>query len=104
MEESRVIEMIKRNPSIITTINNPTDEMKLLALGRNGLLLKSIKNATKEMKELALENNVRAIQYIDEPSEEMMEYIRLYKKSNRQCYKISNREIWMGNSVCEKPK
>ena len=64
MEESKVIEMIKRNPSIITTINNPTDEMKLLALGRNGLLLKSIKNATKEMKELALENNVRAIPHL----------------------------------------
>ena len=27
MEESRIIKMINNNPSIISTINNPTDEM-----------------------------------------------------------------------------
>ena len=32
MEESRIIKMINNNPSIISTINNPTDEMKLLAI------------------------------------------------------------------------
>ncbi len=37
MEESKLIEMIKMNPSIIKTINNPTDEMKLLAIKKDGL-------------------------------------------------------------------
>lgn len=32
MEKLRVIEMIKNNPNIIATIDNPTDEMKLLAI------------------------------------------------------------------------
>ena len=71
MEESRLIEMIKRNPTIIETIDNPTDEMKLLAIGKNGLLLRDIKNPTREMEELAIENNPRAIQYVKETSEEL---------------------------------
>ena len=37
MEESRIIKMINNNPSIISTINNPTDEMKLLAIKKDGL-------------------------------------------------------------------
>ena len=32
MEESKIIKMINNNPNIISTINNPTEEMKLLAL------------------------------------------------------------------------
>ena len=35
MEESRIIKMINNNPSIISTINNPTDEMKLLAIKKD---------------------------------------------------------------------
>lgn len=66
MEESKAIEMIKRFPTIIENIKNPTDEMKLLAISKNGLVLKFIDNPTKEMQELAIENNVRAIQYIED--------------------------------------
>ena len=72
MEESKVIEMIKTNPIIIKNIDNPTDEMKLLAIKQNGLLLRYIKNPTLEMKEIAMENNPRAIEFIEEPTEEMM--------------------------------
>ena len=52
MEESKAIEMIKRIPTIIQNIENPTDEMKLLAISKNGLVLKYIKNPTKEMQEV----------------------------------------------------
>ena len=72
MEESRIIKMINNNPSIISTINNPTDEMKLLAIKKDGLTLEYIDNPTIEMQELALDNNIRAIRYIDNPTEEMM--------------------------------
>ena len=37
MEESRYIKMIENNPSIISTIENPTDEMKLLELRKDVL-------------------------------------------------------------------
>ena len=46
MEESRIIKMINNNPSIISTINNPTDEMKLLAIKKDGLTLEYIDNPT----------------------------------------------------------
>ena len=72
MEESRIIKMINNNPSIISTINNPTDEMKLLALRKDGLTLEYIENPTLEMQEIALENNIRAIRYIENPSEEKL--------------------------------
>ncbi|HEK9037882.1 TPA: hypothetical protein ST302_003350, partial [Clostridioides difficile] len=49
MEKLRVIEMIKNNPNIIATIDNPTDEMKLLAIKENGLVLEYINNPTREM-------------------------------------------------------
>lgn len=39
MEEAKLIKMISNNPNIISTINNPTEEMKLLALEKNGLVL-----------------------------------------------------------------
>ena len=61
MDESRIIEMIKRNPSIIKTISNPTDEMKILAIKEDGLVLRYINNPTVEMQNLAIENNPRAI-------------------------------------------
>ena len=54
MDESRFIEMIKRNPSIIKTISNPTDEMKILAIKEDGLVLRYINNPTIEMQNLAI--------------------------------------------------
>ncbi len=40
MEKSKLIEMIKNNANAIAYINNPTDEIKLLAIKKNGLTLK----------------------------------------------------------------
>lgn len=68
----KILKMIENNPSIISTIENPTDEMKLLAVRKNGLTLEYIKNPTEEMKEIAIENNPNAIKYIENPTENMM--------------------------------
>ena len=50
MDDSRFIRMININPTLIENIENPTDEMKLLAVKKNGLVLKYIENPTKEMQ------------------------------------------------------
>lgn len=52
-----MIKMLEMNPSLIRTIENPSDEMKKLAVSKDGLLLRYIKNATEEIKKLALNNN-----------------------------------------------
>ncbi len=57
MDEAKTIEMIKKNPSIIKNIDNPTEEMKLIAINKNGLLLRYINNPTLEMQEIAMNNN-----------------------------------------------
>ena len=44
MEETKILEMIKNNPNIISTVENPTEEMKKLAVSKNGLVLEYIKN------------------------------------------------------------
>ena len=49
MDEAKTIEMIKKNPSIIKNIDNPTEEMKLIAINKNGLLLRYINNPTLEL-------------------------------------------------------
>jgi hypothetical protein len=64
--------MIKNNPHAITTIQNPTEEMKLTAIRKNGLLLEYITDPTRQMQKLALDNNPHAIQFIHDPTEEMM--------------------------------
>ena len=56
MEETKILGMIKNNPNIISTVENPTEEMKKLAVSKNGLVLEYIKNPTREIEELALEN------------------------------------------------
>lgn len=72
MEESKLIQIIKSNPSIIATIDDPTEEMKLLAVKKSGLVLEYIKNPTIEIQEAAIDNNARAIKYIGSPTEDMM--------------------------------
>ena len=72
MDEAKTIEMIKKNPIIIKNIDNPTEEMKLIAINKNGLLLRYINNPTLEMQEIAMNNNPRAIEFIENPTEKMM--------------------------------
>ena len=42
MDEAKILGMLKLNPIAIKNIDNPTDEMKIMALKRDGLLLRYI--------------------------------------------------------------
>ena len=53
MDEAKILGMLKLNPIAIKNIDNPTEEMKIIALKRDGLLLRYIENTTKEMEEIA---------------------------------------------------
>ena len=64
MDESRFIKMININPALIENIENPTDEMKLLAIKKNGLMIRYIENPTKENQEIAVRKNAKAIEYM----------------------------------------
>ena len=82
MDEAKILGMLKLNPIAIKNIDNPTDEMKIMALKRDGLLLRYIDNATKEMEEIAVKTNPRAIEFIDNPTEELMKEAVLAGWSN----------------------
>ena len=90
MEEARYIKMINNNPNIISTIDNPTDEMKILAIKKDGLAIRIYKKSNYRNARNSIENNIRAIKFIENPTEEMMikavndgwSIFRIYKKSN----------------------
>lgn len=72
MEKSKLVEIIRSNPNALAYIQNPPEEIKLLAVQKNGLALRHIEKPSREMQEVALANNSSAIQYIDQPTEKMM--------------------------------
>ncbi|NMA70068.1 MAG: hypothetical protein GX958_11735, partial [Desulfitobacterium sp.] len=46
MELSKLMAIIKTNPNALAHLENPPDEVKLLAVQQNGLVLKYINNPT----------------------------------------------------------
>lgn len=64
--------MIRNNPYVIERLENPTEEMQLVAVETNGLALQYIKNPSAAVQKAALQNTPRAIQYIENPSEDML--------------------------------
>ena len=91
MDDSRFIKMININPALIENIENPTDEMKLLAIKKNGLMIRYIENPTKE-------NLIKAENYLDkvdalggelkviiEYSRTRLKGLKLAKHPNTQC-------------------
>ena len=65
------LNLIMKYPFIIRNIDDPTEEMKLLAVKRNGYAIRYIDNPTEEMKLLAVKSNVSAIQYIKNQTNKM---------------------------------
>ena len=63
--------MIRNNPYVIGRIENPTEEMQLLAVQLNGQALQYITNPSPAVQEAAIANTARAIQFIDNPSEDI---------------------------------
>ena len=65
MEEAKILGMLKLNPIAIKNIENPTDEMKIMALKRDGLLLRYLTDSTREMEQ----KNRRSNRFIRKNSE-----------------------------------
>lgn len=62
---------VRNNGLALQFIENPTEKMKKIAIKENGFAIQFIENPTEEMKELAVEENSKAIQFIENPSEEL---------------------------------
>ena len=63
--------LIKNNPCVIRFIENPTEEMKWLAIKQDERVIQFIKNPTEEMKWLAIKQNGEALQFIKNPTDEI---------------------------------
>ena len=55
--EEEKLDMVTRNGEMIQHIDNPTEEMIMVALKNNGAAIRHIKNPTEEMKLVALKTN-----------------------------------------------
>src|SRR3712207_7225332 len=74
MTDKQIIEYIKKDPYYIKLIQNPTEEMKILAVSRNGLLIRYLKKPSTEVIWTALKSNIWAIEYVENPTERMCMY------------------------------
>lgn len=72
MTNEKYMNMIRNNPYVIDRIENPSEEMQLLAVQMNGLALQYIKHPSEAVQKAAVANTARAIQFIDHPSEDML--------------------------------
>ena len=65
----------KENTSIV--INNPTEEMKIIALRKDGLVIQYIENPSEQVKLAAVKQYGGAIRFIENPTDEIkMEAIK----------------------------
>ena len=71
MTTEQYMNMIRNNPYVIGRIENPTEEMQLLAVQLNGQALQYITNTSPAVQEAAIANTARAIQFIENPSEDI---------------------------------
>lgn len=69
--ELMILETIGKDYHLFKYIQEPTEEIILLALQLNGILIKYVKHPTDEMKLLAIQNNAFSIKYIKNPTDEM---------------------------------
>lgn len=65
MTTEQYMNMIRNNPYVIGRIENPTEEMQLLAVQLNGQALQYITNPSPAVQEAAIANTARAIQFIE---------------------------------------
>lgn len=65
--KKRVIE----SPIVIRNIENPDEELQLIAVRKNGTTIKYIKNPSFDVKKEAVINNALSIEYIENPEEEI---------------------------------
>ena len=72
MDTAKYLNMIQNNPYVIERIENPTEEMKLLAVQTNGLALQYIPHPSQAVQEAAVANTPRAIQFLENPPETLL--------------------------------
>ena len=63
--------LIQYNPHLIKFIDNPSEELQLMAVGKDTHLIQYIDNQSEEVQLRAVEKDPRSIEYIKNPSEEV---------------------------------
>ena len=80
----KILKMIENNPSIISTIENPTEEAKKLAVSTNYEALRYIKNPSYDIELIAIKNNEASISLIN-----LDKILFVYKYGSRKAKKIT---------------
>lgn len=70
MLDEQVREKIRKTPTWLREVENPSEEMMMYAVGSAWNNLKYFKDTTPDVRRAALENKGWAIQYMKEPSQE----------------------------------
>lgn len=75
--KQRIIEILKKNCYNISWVENPTDELKYLAINeaikhKRSRILRYVENPTEKMQEKAVKNRAYNILYVDNPSENII--------------------------------
>lgn len=68
-EDREIKKALMKNPHIIKTLKNPTEEQKIMAVSKLGVLVLNIKNPSEKVKIAAVASDPMAIKFIDNPSE-----------------------------------
>ncbi len=63
--------LIKDNPLYIRNLEEPSEELKALAVSRKGSVIQYIKNPSEELQLLAVKNDPMSVEYIHEPWEQV---------------------------------
>lgn len=74
LDDSMIIDAIKVDCNYIDYLNDPFEEIVMIAIQSNPHYLLQIENPTDEMKWLALKKDPRIIEHISNPDPEMIEY------------------------------
>lgn len=70
MLDEQMKEQIRKKPTLLRELEDPSEELMLYAVGNAWNNLKYFKTPTPEVRRAALENKGWAIQYISEPSQD----------------------------------
>ena len=70
-DNSKDLKQVMINPDSIKDIDNPSEELQLIAVKLNGNTIQYINNPSEEIQLIAVRQDGWAIQYINNPSEEL---------------------------------
>ena len=80
--EETIIRILKNYGYVIDCIENPTEEMQLLAVKQRGYAIQFIKNPTEEVQLEAVKQEYKAIDYIANPTEKVKALVRKIAEQN----------------------